>query len=76
MLKGHLYLKVSSKYDSTVTASPYFVAYRLLNDVNKAKKFGKKKKKKGNNKRFVYSGPNFTYKYELYNTLGSKITLP
>ena len=45
MLKGRLYLKVSSKYDSTVTASPYFVAYRLLNDVNKAKKFGKKKKK-------------------------------
>ena len=46
MLKGHLYLKVSSKYDSTVTASPYFVVYRLLNDVNKAKKFYKKKKKK------------------------------
>ena len=73
MLKGHLCLKVSSKYDSTVTASPYFVVYRLLNDVNKAKKFYKKK---GNTKRFVYSGPNLTYKYELYNKLGSKITLP
>ena len=72
MLKGHLYLKVSSKYDSTVTASPYFVVYRLLNDVNKAKKFYKKK---GNTKRFVYSGPNLTYKYELYNKLGSKITV-
>ena len=73
MLKGRLYLKVSSKYDSTVTASPYFVVYRSLNDVNKAKKFYKKK---GNTKRFVYSGPNLTYKYELYNKLGSKITLP